>query len=151
MALEGGRLFVPIADLADGHDGRHYDSAPRPGLYALDPATGKILWSAPAPDACQGRKFCDPGISAALTAVPGIVFAGHMDGWLRAYDSEDGKLLWQYDASVAVHTVSGALAHGGSFGGPGAAVRDGYLVVNSGYGLYFHMPGNVLLVFQKAR
>lgn len=151
MALEGGRLFVPIADLADGHDGRHYDSAPRPGLYALDPATGKTLWSAPAPDACLGRKFCDPGISAALTAVPGIVFAGHMDGWLRAYESEGGKLLWQYDASVPVRTVSGALAHGGSFGGPGAAVRDGYLVVNSGYGLYFHMPGNVLLVFHKAR
>jgi polyvinyl alcohol dehydrogenase (cytochrome) len=86
-----------------------------------------------------------------LTAVPGIVFAGHMDGWLRAYESEGGKLLWQYDASVPVRTVSGALAHGGSFGGPGAAVRDGYLVVNSGYGLYFHMPGNVLLVFHKAR
>ena len=151
MALEGNRLFVPIADLADGHDGRHYDAAPRPGLYALDPVTGAPLWSAPAPDACRGRKFCDPGISAALTAVAGVVFAGHMDGWLRAYDSVSGQVLWQYDASEPVHTVSGVTAHGGSFGGPGAAVRDGYLVINSGYGLYFHMPGNVLLVFEKRR
>jgi polyvinyl alcohol dehydrogenase (cytochrome) len=31
--------------------------------------------------------------------------------------------------------------------GPGAAVADGYVVVNSGYGLYYHMPGNLLLVF----
>lgn len=151
MALEGRRLFVPIADLADGHDGRRYDAAPRPGLYALDAATGAQLWSAPAPDACQGRKFCDPGISAAVTAVPGVVLAGHMDGWLRAYDSASGRLLWQYDASQAVHTVSGVMAHGGSFGGPGAAVRDGYLAINSGYGLYFHMPGNVLLVFKQPR
>ena len=26
-------------------------------------------------------------------------------------------------------------------------VAGGYVVVNSGYGLYYHMPGNVLLVF----
>jgi hypothetical protein len=29
-------------------------------------------------------------------------------------------------------------------------VRAGYVVVNSGYGLYFHMPGNVLLAFEAA-
>ena len=43
--------------------------------------------------------------------------------------------------------VSGARANGGSFGGAGAAIRNGYVVVNSGYGMYFHMPGNVLLAF----
>jgi polyvinyl alcohol dehydrogenase (cytochrome) len=150
MALEGQRLFVPISDLKDGHDGRHYDSAGRPGLFALDSATGKAIWSAPAPDVCDGRKFCDPGISAAVTAVPGIVLAGHMDGFLRAYDSTSGKVIWTYDATAQVKTVSGSMAHGGSFGGPGPVVRDGYLLVNSGYGMYFHMPGNVLLAFGPA-
>jgi polyvinyl alcohol dehydrogenase (cytochrome) len=29
-------------------------------------------------------------------------------------------------------------------------VADGMLYVNSGYGIYFHMPGNVLLVFGNA-
>ena len=104
----------------------------------------------PAPQDCNGRKFCDIGISAPLTAIPGAVFAGHMDGMLRAYDSATGKLIWQYDSNAPVATVSGATAHGGSFGGAGAAVREGYLVINSGYGLYFHMPGNVLLVFARA-
>ncbi|MBS0579451.1 MAG: PQQ-binding-like beta-propeller repeat protein [Proteobacteria bacterium] len=151
MALEGHRLFVPIADMADGHDGRSYDMAPRPGLNALDARTGKTLWSAPAADHCQGSKFCDPGISAPLTAIPGIVFAGHMDGMLRAYAADTGKVVWEYDSNATVPTVSGASAHGGSFGGAGAAVRDGYLVINSGYGLYFHMPGNVLLVFSRPR
>ena len=150
MAREGATLFVPIADLADGHDGRKYDSAPKPGLYALDAKSGKTLWSMPAPADCNGRKFCDIGISAPLTAIPGVVFAGHMDGMLRAYDAASGKVVWEYDSNASVTTVSGATAHGGSFGGAGAAVRDGYLVINSGYGLYFHMPGNVLLVFAKA-
>ena len=31
--------------------------------------------------------------------------------------------------------------------GAGPTVADGYLIVNSGYGLYFHEPGNALLVF----
>jgi polyvinyl alcohol dehydrogenase (cytochrome) len=31
--------------------------------------------------------------------------------------------------------------------GPGAAVANGHVVVNSGYGLYYHMPGNLLMVF----
>lgn len=147
MALENERLFVPISDMANGHDGRTYDSPPRPGLYALDPADGKLLWSAPAADTCNKRPFCDPGISAPVTAIPGAIFAGHMDGVLRAYDSNTGKVIWSYDSAHDVKTVSGATAHGGSFGGAGAAIRDGYLVINSGYGLYFHMPGNVLLVF----
>ncbi len=147
MALEGGTLFVPIADLADGHDGRSYDTPPRPGLYALDAQTGRTLWSSAAPDVCKGAKFCDPGISAPVTAIPGVVFAGHMDGMLRAYAADSGKVVWEYDSKAPVTTVSGATAHGGSFGGAGAAVRDGYLVINSGYGLYFHMPGNVLLAF----
>ena len=37
---------------------------------------------------------------------------------------------------------------GAHSGGPGPVVRDGYVAVNSGYGMYFHMPGNVLLVFR---
>jgi polyvinyl alcohol dehydrogenase (cytochrome) len=151
MALDGERLLVPISDLADGHDGRSYTSAARPGLYALDAATGRSLWSTPAADTCNGRRFCDPGISAPVTAVPGVVFAGHMDGVLRAYDTTTGKMIWSYDSVRDLQTVSGAVAHGGSFGGAGVAIRDGYVAVCSGYGLYFHMPGNALLVFRAGR
>ena len=39
------------------------------------------------------------------------------------------------------------MAHGGSMSGPGAAIAKGHVVVNSGYGLYSHMPGNLLMVF----
>lgn len=151
MAEADGRLFVPISDMRDDHDGRPNASAPRPGLYALEPATGRLLWSMPAADRCSGRSFCDPGIAAAVTVIPGVVFAGHLDGELRAYDARDGHVLWQFDALRRFETVSGVIGQGGSFDGPGVAVRAGYVVVNSGYGLYFHMPGNVLLAFSASR
>jgi polyvinyl alcohol dehydrogenase (cytochrome) len=70
-----------------------------------------------------------------------------MDGMFRAYDGRNGETLFEYDSLQSVATVSGAVARGGSFGGGGPAVRDGLVVVNSGYGIYFHMPGNLLLVF----
>ncbi|MDE2050552.1 MAG: PQQ-binding-like beta-propeller repeat protein, partial [Gammaproteobacteria bacterium] len=149
MAAADGRLFVPISDMKDGHDGRKYSLPPHPGLFAFDAATGRPVWSAPATDGCGSRPFCDPGITAAVTAIPGVVFAGHLDGVLRAYDANNGRVLWQFDALRKFATVSGAIAQGGSFGGPGPAVRAGYVVVNSGYGLYFHMPGNVLLAFRR--
>jgi polyvinyl alcohol dehydrogenase (cytochrome) len=31
--------------------------------------------------------------------------------------------------------------------GPGPLVTQGHVIVNSGYGLYFHAPGNALLVY----
>jgi polyvinyl alcohol dehydrogenase (cytochrome) len=150
MALAGQTVFVPISDMKDEHDGRTVQPG-KPGLYALDIASGKQRWGAPADDICGTLQFCDAGISAAITATPGLVFAGHMDGRFRAYDAGSGKVLFEFDSRQEVETVSGARARGGSFGGGGAAVRDGYVVVNSGYGLYFHMPGNVLLAFRAPR
>ena len=150
MTAYGGRVFVPISDMKNGHDGRIYKSPPRPGLYALNAANGHLLWARAATNFCHGRPFCDPGITAAITSIPGVVVAGHMDGMLDAYSARSGKVLWRYNALRKFTTVSGAIGQGGSFDGPGAAVRAGYVAINSGYGLYFHMPGNVLLVFKAA-
>jgi polyvinyl alcohol dehydrogenase (cytochrome) len=45
--------------------------------------------------------------------------------------------------------VSGEPAMGGSFGGAvGPLAVGNMLYMNSGYGVYFHMPGNVLLAFE---
>lgn len=148
MASEGNRVFVPINDMTDTHDGRKYDvKQAGPGLHAVDAGSGRILWRAIARNSCGTRPNCDPGISSAVTAIPGVVFAGHLDGQFRAYDTTTGKVIWSYDTQRPVQTVSGAQGKGGGMSGPGAAIANGYVVVNSGYGLYYHMPGNVLLVF----
>lgn len=148
MTTDGETVFVPIVDMADTHDARTYDKTLNgAGIHAIDALTGAVKWNARADNVCGGRPFCDPGVSAAATSIPGAVFAGHLDGRLRAYDSTTGKVIWSFDTTKPVKTISGAMASGGSMSGPGAAVAKGHVVANSGYGLYFHMPGNVLLVF----
>ena len=148
MATEGDKVLVPISDMPDG---RTYDFPDSPGMYALDLKTGEFLWKHQNTDVCEGRLSCAPGVSAAVTMVPGLVFAGSMDGHMRVHDSNTGEILWDYDSTGTYATVSGAPANGGSFGGAvGPLAVGNMLYMNSGYGVYFHMPGNVLLAFEIA-
>jgi polyvinyl alcohol dehydrogenase (cytochrome) len=150
MSSEGTTVYVPIVDMDDTYDGRKYDTARSgAGVHAIDAATGKLLWSNKTKDICNGEKYCDPGASSASTAIPGAVLAGHLDGWMRAYDKGTGKVIWKYNTRKQVTTISGTKASGGAMSGPGPAVYNGHVIFNSGYGLYYHMPGNVLLVFEK--
>ena len=150
MAAAGRSVFVPIVDMADTRDARKYDEKQRgAGVHAIDAGTGKILWRTFAdPNACRGREFCDPGASAAATATADAVFVGHLDGVMRAYDTANGAVLWSYDTTTPVRTVTGAMAQGGSMSGPGVALEGRRVVFNSGYGIYYHMPGNLLAVFE---
>lgn len=43
-------------------------------------------------------------------------------------------------------SISAHQRQGGSISRGGAAVRGGHLLINSGYGLYFHEPHNMFLV-----
>jgi polyvinyl alcohol dehydrogenase (cytochrome) len=148
MAAQGRLIYVPINDMADTRDARIYDAAKRgAGIHGIDGATGRVFWKALADNVCGDRKNCDPGVSSAVSAIPGLVFAGHLDGRLRAYDASNGKVLWSVDTTTEVRTITGAMARGGSMSGPGAAISNGHVVVNSGYGLYYHSPGNLLMVF----
>ncbi len=70
-----------------------------------------------------------------------------MDGHLRAYDTRDGKIVWDADTLHDFDTVNGVKARGGSLNGTGPTVVDGVVYVNSGYGALGGMPGNVLLAF----
>jgi polyvinyl alcohol dehydrogenase (cytochrome) len=145
MAADARALYVPIADTefqGQGHGER------RPGLFAMDPATGEQLWFTASEDSCPAtrRPACDAGLSAAITALPGAVLAGGYDGWLRAYDSASGQVIWSFDTTVPLTTISGETAHGGSLEGGGPLVADGKLFITSGSLYGGRMPGNVLIV-----
>lgn len=146
MATNGSTLFAPIADtdflgLSKGEV--------FPGLHALDPLTGETLWYNRAHDSCpeDAKPACDPGMSAAPTATRDLVFAGGFDGLLRAYDSDNGEILWQFNTFDAFVAVNGDKAQGGSIESDGPVLAGGHLLVNSGYQFGSRMAGNALLVF----
>ena len=150
MAAAEGLIYAPINDMNDTRNGDWLDpELARPGVHALDAASGEVMWRQVQKDICTPeRPFCDPGVSAAVTAIPGALLAGHLDGHLRAYSAANGEVLWDFNTTQPAAAVNGLTAQGGGMsGGAGPAVADGHLVINSGYGLYFHEPGNALLVF----
>jgi polyvinyl alcohol dehydrogenase (cytochrome) len=118
------------------------------GLTALRVADGSKVWYAPpivcAPNAPSG---CSPAQSAAVTGIPGVVFSASMDGHLRGYNAEDGKVIWEFDTARQFQTVNGVKATGGSIDGPGPVVINGMVFISSGYSRFGGMPGNVLLAF----
>jgi polyvinyl alcohol dehydrogenase (cytochrome) len=117
------------------------------GLFALRLNSGEQVWNAKPSSACGDRKGCSPAQSQAVTAISGVVFSGSVDGHLRAYAAATGEIVWDEDTAHDYDTVNGQPARGGSLDGPGSVIVDGMLFVNSGYGQWGGMPGNVLLAF----
>jgi polyvinyl alcohol dehydrogenase (cytochrome) len=116
------------------------------GLFALDLRTGKQAWyAAPPKPACVGAFGCSAAQMAPPTVIPGVVFAGSLDGHLRAYDTHDGTVIWDFNTAREFRTTNGVKAHGGSMNGSGPTVVSGMLFVNTGY--TNAMDGNVLLAF----
>jgi polyvinyl alcohol dehydrogenase (cytochrome) len=118
------------------------------GVFGVEIATGKTAWSTPAPKpACLGTRGCSVAQPSPVSAIPGVVFAGSLDGHLRAYDSTAGGVIWDFDTLREFQTVNGIKAHGGSINGSGPIVAGGMLFCSSGYARLPVMPGNVLLAF----
>jgi polyvinyl alcohol dehydrogenase (cytochrome) len=118
------------------------------GVVAVDFATGKKLWNTPAPKpACLKETGCSAAQPGPTSVIDGVVFAGSDDAHLRAYDTEKGRILWDFDADRDFQTVDGVKAHGGSIDSTGATVAGGMVYLNSGYSRIPVMPGNVLLAF----
>ena len=149
LAAVNGAVYVPINDMNDTRNGQFLDpNKARPGVSGIDIDEEATLWQYVQPDNCgDNRPFCDPGVSAPLSVSDGVVYAGHLDGELRAYDAISGRVIWSYDTTQAHTGVNGIEGRGGSMSGSGPTIAAGHMIVNSGYGLYYHEPGNLLLVF----
>jgi polyvinyl alcohol dehydrogenase (cytochrome) len=142
MAVMNGVVYAGVNDF----DFSDSEFPARPGLSALDARTGELLWYSPANDICGDWPDCSPGISAPVTATAEAIFAGHSDGRIRAYDPQSGEVLWEYQTKREWQSPDGRIGEGGSIGGgTGVVAIDGTLYVNSGYGTFKHMAGNVLI------
>jgi alcohol dehydrogenase (cytochrome c) len=82
-------------------------------VSAVDYNTGKIAWQVKTPQ---------PMIGGILATSGGLVFTGEGNGAFKAYDSSNGKLLWQFQAGAGVDAP------------PSSYVADGkqYIVVGAG-------------------
>jgi polyvinyl alcohol dehydrogenase (cytochrome) len=163
-AADQDHVYVANSDVRFLHDGtRRLDPNVGGGLFALDLASGKISMQVP-PVSCGSRSRCSPALSAAVTAIPGVVFSGAVSGYLRAYATSEeapkrvtvatilspgyaSRLLWAVDTARDYTTANGVQARGGAIDGAGPVIVDGMLYVNSGYAQWGGRPGNVLLAF----
>ena len=159
MASDGQKVYAAIASSgrtrpSDPLDTRRNILDPNAGggLVALRLADGARAWYA-APIICTlgAPSGCSPAQSAAVTAIPGLVFSGSMDGHLRAYSAEEGNVVWDFNTAREFETVNGVKGKGGSMDGPGVVVAHGMVFVNSGYSRFGGMPGNVLLAFEPEK
>jgi polyvinyl alcohol dehydrogenase (cytochrome) len=145
-ATDGTNVYVAVSDLAFNPGGRGPDPTKGGGITAYRITDGAQIWKTP-PPGCGDRRPCSPAQSQAVTAIPGAVFSGSLDGHLRAYDTRDGKIIWDFDTARDFDTVNKVPAHGGSLDVGGPIVADGQVFVVSGYPGFGAMPGNVLLAF----
>jgi polyvinyl alcohol dehydrogenase (cytochrome) len=146
MTLLDQSLIAAVADTDFGFDP---DYEGHPGLYSININNGKLDWQTPAEDHCaeESRPMCSDGMSAAITSIPGAIFAGSFDGSFMAYDDTTGEILWKFLTNRSFETISGETANGGSIEGDGPVIIDGTVLINSGYSFGTRMQGNVLLAF----
>ena len=144
----GGVQFGPAAD----DDSAYFATADAfaggdaGGLTAVRLATGEQRWSTRPP--CPEGRPCAPAQPAAVSVIPGVVFWGTLDGVMRAYSTDDGRIIWEYDSAQEYTAVNGVPTKGGALNGPGPTIVDGMLFMNSGYSaIGGNAPGNALLAF----
>jgi polyvinyl alcohol dehydrogenase (cytochrome) len=142
FAVDANTAYVALSNAYEKRSGE------AGGLVAVNLTDGKVRWTAPpAADTCDAKPGCGTGQPAAVSAMPGVVFSGALDGHLRAYDAASGRVVWDVATARAYDTVNGVPASGGGMNGPGVSIAGGMVFVSSGYGSIGFMPGNVLLAF----
>jgi polyvinyl alcohol dehydrogenase (cytochrome) len=148
MATNGKQLFVPINDQSVYDADKHKPT--KAGLHALDISTGEILWSKLEENRCEANLDwnCYPGLSAAITAIPGLIFGGALDGVVHAYDDKTGDVLWGFDTNIDFTSVNGVTAFGGSIDSSGPVIAGSQMFINSGYAKFGEKAGNVILCFE---
>ena len=165
IGADDSRVYVPISDMVYLFNPHPKPGAPagKAGIYALNPTDGGIVWSAPAPVApCvyasdKGKpSHCIRAQPAAPAIIPGLVFEGGLDGWLRAYDTKTGKIVWEDSTTSRTYdTVNGIKGQpGGGFDGMGPTVANGMVYVTSGNNGFARVGANgvtVLLAYSGRR
>lgn len=146
MTTDGKTLYAPVSDLSVYPKDAHLPA--QSGMHALDVSTGKSVWSHVLADTCGDTSWrCSPGVSAAATLAPGLIFGGSLDGMLRAFSTIDGAVLWSFDTNRSFEAVNGETAYGGGIDSSGPVIVGSRVYATSGYDKFGQKAGNLLLAF----
>lgn len=90
-----GRIFVTTSNGA----GQFFADVPKPdapNLVCLDKETGKVLWQDKSPGTnILMTQFASPTVATINARAQVIV--PQSDGWVRSFDPETGKKIWEFD------------------------------------------------------
>jgi quinoprotein glucose dehydrogenase len=118
-------------------------------LYAIDASTGAVAWkvplgSFPEAEARGVRNAGTPNMGGAIATAGGLVFIGAtVDGRFRAFDSRNGKVLWEANVDAPAHSIPATYI--------GADGRQ-YVVVPAGGGGFLQGPtGDSIIAFALPR
>ncbi|MEO0443665.1 MAG: PQQ-binding-like beta-propeller repeat protein, partial [Pseudomonadota bacterium] len=140
-AADKNYAYFPVSDLTTPNPG---------GLHAVKLDNGKPVWHKKVNHLmCGSRRYgCNAAQPVGVSVAPGLIFAGALDGGFRAYSSESGEILWEFNSNLEFKTVNNVTANGGSLAGVGPTIVGDMVYVNSGYGTNGGRVGNVLLAFK---
>jgi polyvinyl alcohol dehydrogenase (cytochrome) len=157
MAVDKRRVYAAATDFhIDKATGGLADliAGARPGIYALNLASGAIEWEIHPTHAFAG--LTTPSLySASLSVSNDLLFAGSLDGVVRAFATGDGSEKWSLDTAVTFTDINGEAGNGGTIDSVGVVVAGDGLLINSGYstfqgvdGRYQAGAGNALFVLR---
>lgn len=164
MAVDKFRVYVGITDLMGDKakrieefqggvtKGRLSEGA-QPGLYSLDLWTGRVMWKKTFKHTYEGAEY-DDLFSAGLSVTNDVLFAGSLNGKVRALHTLTGLELWSFDTAIAVTDVDGETGKGGTIDSVGPIPAGNELYLNSGYGTFGNTNawqagyGNAMFVFR---
>ena len=78
----------------------------KPGIYALDLATGGLVWEIHPKHVYEGFE-ADSLYSASLSVTNDVLFAASLDGVVKAFSTLTGSELWLLDTAIPVSDVTG--------------------------------------------
>ncbi|HUA25339.1 MAG TPA: PQQ-dependent dehydrogenase, methanol/ethanol family [Steroidobacteraceae bacterium] len=85
-------------------NGVMYTSGPWGHVYALDAATGKLLWTYdPEVPGGYGKWSCCDVVNRGVAVWKGRVYVASLDGFLHAIDARTGKRIWRVN-TLPAHT-----------------------------------------------
>ena len=116
-------LFVCASDVPGNFTGGHTDNEPpapgknylggavgfaalpRSGIFAaVDVRTNKLVWR---------QRWLDQCYSGSVATAGGLLFVGRNDGRLTALDSDNGRMLWQFQTGAGMNATASVFESGG--------------------------------------